>query len=141
MVDIGLGDEDRVAEGADIGERLDDCGHDNGREALRRLVQQQQFRAERERARDRDHLALAAGERVAAARAVALELRKNAIGLVDPRLRLPRVWLRPGRQRDVFRNRELAKNLALLRRKADTEPRDPVWAQPDEIHTLEGNQR
>src|SRR5258707_9949484 len=52
-------------------------------------------------ARDGHHLAFAAGERVAAARAVALELREHAVGLLDPRLGLPCPRMCPGRQRDV----------------------------------------
>src|SRR5262249_41758729 len=141
MMDVGLGDEDRVPERADVGEPLDDRGHDDRREALGRLVQQQQFRAERQRARDRHHLAFAAGERVAAARAVALELGEHAVNPLDPRLGLPRLRMRPGWQRDIFRDRELAEYFALLRRKADPKPRDPVWAQPDEIRTLETDDR
>src|SRR5262249_11902181 len=89
----------------------------------------------------RHHLGFAAGERVAAARAVALKLREHAVTPLDPRLGLPHLRMRPGRQRDVFRDRELAEYLALLRRKADPEPRDPVWGQPDEIHTVESNDR
>src|SRR5262249_35717987 len=100
-----------------------------------------QFRAERQRARDRHHLAFAAGERVAAARAVALELGEHAVNPLDPRLGLPRLRMRPGWQRDIFRDRELAEYFALLRRKADPTPRDPVWAQPDEIRTLETDDR
>src|SRR5262245_16783732 len=84
VMDVGLGDEQRMPEGADVGEALDDRRNDDRRKPFGGLIQQQQFRAERERARDRHHLALAAGERVSAARAVALERGEHAVSLLDP---------------------------------------------------------
>ena len=71
-------------------EAIDDGRHDDGRKPLGRLVEQQQLGTERERAGDRDHLALAAGERVAAALAIALEPREYPIGVLDARLRAAR---------------------------------------------------
>jgi hypothetical protein len=58
------------------------------REALERLVEQQQLRVEGERAGDRDHLALAARELVAAARHVLAQLREHLVGEIDARLRV-----------------------------------------------------
>src|SRR5215472_7525277 len=88
-------------------------------------------------ARDRHHLALAAGERVSAARAVALERGEHAVSLLDPRCGRPRLRMHPGRQGDVFRNRQLAEHLALLRSEADAEARDLVGPQPREVDAVE----
>src|SRR5215831_935545 len=51
VMDVGLGDEQRMPEGADVGEALNDRRNDDRREPFGGLIQQQQFRAERERAR------------------------------------------------------------------------------------------
>ena len=58
-------------------------GHDRRRQPLGRLVEQQQLWPERQRARNRHHLALAAGQRLPAALAIALELREHTIGFGD----------------------------------------------------------
>src|SRR5262245_60711193 len=51
VMDVGLGNEQCMAEGADAGESLDDRRHDHRREPFGGLIQQEQFWAERERAR------------------------------------------------------------------------------------------
>src|SRR5207244_3926107 len=69
-----------------------------------------------------------------------LELREDTIGIVDARLcaALPAgVRTGPGRQRDVLSHGELAEHLALLRREADAEPRDPVRAQARDVAAVE----
>src|SRR6202011_628213 len=105
--------------GADAHQALDERGHDDGRKPLGRLVEQEELRPERERAGDRDHLALAAGKRVAAAVPVALEAWEYAIGFVDPRLRRAPAGTGPGRHGDVLGDRELAEHLAFLGGKSD----------------------
>src|SRR5262249_9510984 len=139
VMDVGLGNEERMAEGADVGQALDDRGHDDRRKAFGRLIQQQQFGTEGERTRDRHHLAFTAGQGVSAARPVGLELREYAVGLLDPRGGRRRARIHPGRQGNVFRNRQFAKYLALLRRESDAETRHLVRPQPDEIDALEGD--
>ena len=61
-MDVGLGEQDRAAEGRDGGDALGDPGDDGRRESLERLVQEEQGGVERQRPRDRQHLALAAGQ-------------------------------------------------------------------------------
>src|SRR6516162_9646849 len=90
-------------------------------------------------ARDRHHLALAAGQRVCASRAVTLERGEHTVGLLDPRCGRPRLQIHPGRQSNVFRHRQLAEDLALLRRKADAEARDLVRPQPHEVDPAKGD--
>src|SRR5437879_7906331 len=57
VVDVGLGDQDRVAESGDLGDAVAHGRDDRRGEALEGLVEQQHLRVERQRARDREHLA------------------------------------------------------------------------------------
>src|SRR5215475_6921645 len=139
VMDVGLGNEQCMAEGADAGEVLDDRRHDHRREPFGGLIQQEQFWAERERARDRHHLALDAGQRMTAARAVALERGEHTVSLLDPRCCRSRLRVHPSRQGDVFRNRQLPEYLALLRREGDAEARDLVRPQPHEVDAVKGD--
>ena len=93
-----LGEQDADALAAHRVEPLGDPLDDHRREPLARLVEHEQLRAGQHRARHREHLALAAGER---ARAVALqlgELREGAVG-VGRRPLGAAVAVRPGRAR------------------------------------------
>ena len=61
-----LDDDDREFAGAhDLADHFHQLLHDYWREALHRLVEQQELRVGHERARDRQHLLLATGELVA----------------------------------------------------------------------------
>src|SRR5256885_10888654 len=57
-----LGQENREPAALEGGDVLRERAHDHRREALRRLVQQEEPRAGHQRPRDRQHLLLAAGE-------------------------------------------------------------------------------
>src|SRR5262249_62332745 len=74
-----------------------------------------------------------------AARRVAPGRGNPAITPLVPHRRRPRLHMHPGGQGDVFRDRQLAEDLALLRREADAKPRDPVRPQPDEVDAVEGD--
>src|SRR5262249_29465749 len=124
VVDIRLGDEYRVAEGADIVQPLDDLRHDRWRQPFGRLGERQKFRSKRKRARDRHHLALAAREGLPSAFAVTPEFREQVVGFGNTLLGRPRVGAGPSRHGDIFGHSELAEHLAFLWREADAEPCD-----------------
>ncbi len=65
---------------AEAHQHLLDLGDDDGREAFGRLVHDQQLRVGQQRARDRQHLLLAAGELAAA---IVLALGEAREGVVD----------------------------------------------------------
>ena len=78
--DVLLDDEDRdLPLLADPDQHVLDLLHDDRRESLGRLVHHQQARVEQQRARDREHLLLAARELAAAARMPFLESRKRVV--------------------------------------------------------------
>src|SRR5262249_3103443 len=85
----------------------------------------------------RHHLALAAGQRMAAAVAVALEPRKHLVGVGDARRGVAAVRPRPGRHGDVLGDGELAEHLALLGREADAEARHLEWPATDKVLAVE----
>src|ERR1700694_1311619 len=115
-------DDDRTdAAGAgDSAQRLEQLLDDDRSQPLGRLVEQQYSWIERERAADRQHLLLAAGELVAEIVAALLQPRKH---LVDLRHR-PRSRLR--HRGHVLFHRQRAEDVALLRYPADTGPRPLV---------------
>src|SRR5207237_2220834 len=79
---------DRGALAVDVLDRLEDLLDEDRREAERRLVEQQHPRLGHERAPDREHLLLAAGERSAELRGPFLEAREEREDTVDIRLDL-----------------------------------------------------
>ena len=128
VVDVGLGDEDRAAEPDD---RRDAGAHgrdDRGRESLERLVEQQHLRVERQRARDREHLALAAAHLRALARGVAAERGKHVVRLLDALGRRPTARPRPGGDLDVLGDGEIREDPGVFGRPAEPEHRDLVGA-------------
>ena len=78
--DVLLDDEDRdLALLSDPDQHVLDLLHDHRREPLRRLVHHQQTRVEQQRAGDREHLLLAAGELAAPARASQRKARECVV--------------------------------------------------------------
>src|SRR4030095_13442443 len=67
VVDVRLGDQYAAALTRDGRDRVADGRDDGRRQALERFIEQQQDGVQRERAGDRQHLALAAGDGGAAA--------------------------------------------------------------------------
>src|ERR1700732_4218320 len=80
MVDVGFGDADRMTASTDGGEPIDEGRDDQRGKPLSWLVEQQQLRPECERAGNRNHLALAPGEGVAAAPGILLSSGQNPVG-------------------------------------------------------------
>src|SRR5436190_15204117 len=87
VVDVGLRHQDRVASAPDGSDALGNARDDRGREPFEGLVEEQELGIERERPRNRHHLALPARELGAAARGVLTQLGKDFIGRLDPLLR------------------------------------------------------
>ena len=97
--------------------------HDDRRQALERLVEQQQRRVGHQRARDGEHLLLAAGELVAHVGFAP----PGGEQLVDP-LQVPAAGARG--DGEVLLHAERGEDLALLRHPADAELRAPVRGRP-----------
>ena len=98
-------------------EALQDGIDDHRRQALERLVHQQQARIAHQRPGDAQHLLLAAGQRVAA---IPPALGERGKEIVNPR-QGPAPG--PGRDQEIFLDRQRAENLALLRHEADARAR------------------
>ena len=117
-----------MAELRDRRDRRADDGHDGRREPFEGLVEDQHLGIERERARDREHLALAAAHLRALAGAIPVKDREHAVGEVDALGRGPPPGPRPGRDLDVLRDGEIREDPRVLRRPAESEPGDLVGA-------------
>ena len=87
--EVLLDEQDRRELGRAL-ERLGDLGHEQGREPLRRLVDEQQLVLVQQRARDRDHLLLPARERAGPLRAALGELREELVDELVARVARPR---------------------------------------------------
>src|SRR2546422_9108727 len=120
-----LGQENREPAALEGGDVLRERAHDHRREALRRLVQQEEPRAGHQRPRDRQHLLLAAGEARAALAAELPELREEPEDALD---RPPAAG--PLADPQVLDHREVAEDPPGLRPKADAPARDPGGAAP-----------
>ncbi len=119
--DILLDDEDRhVAFLAKTNEHFLDLRHDHRRQALGRLVHDQEARVGHQRARDGQHLLLAAGELSAAVVFPFGEARERVIDALDR----PRAGLARRGHSQVFVDGERAPEPATLRDVADAVPRD-----------------
>jgi len=101
-----------------------------GERPSKRLVEQEHLRVERQRARDREHLALPAAHLRALARRVAAEHGEDAVGQVDPLGRGAAAGARPCRDLDVLADGEIRENAGVFRRPAEPEPGDLVGARP-----------
>ena len=77
-----LHQQHRRALPVDLGDDLADLADDAGREAERRLVEQEQLRAGHQRTADGQHLLLAAGQQAAALRTALLEHREHLVDAV-----------------------------------------------------------
>jgi hypothetical protein len=99
--------------GRELAQRRAELPHDHRREALHRLVEQHHARVHHQRARDREHLLLAAGEAVAGARPPRGQCREHLVGPGDG------VWSRARDGREVLVHVERRKHAALLRHPAD----------------------
>ncbi len=132
--DMLVDDEDRLALGLEPREAFPDLGAHQRREPLRRLVEDEQLRIGHQRAADRQHLLLAAGELIAH---VALALGKLRKEIEHARKRPARAVARSSSRDQVFGDGERRKDLPSLRHQAEPRLRDPVGRQSDERAALE----
>src|SRR6266446_9193858 len=109
-----------TARAGDGAERSQQFLDDDRGQPLGRLVQQQHFWIERQRAADRQHLLLAAGEQVAEMVAALFQPRKHLVDLFHG----PSAGLR--HRGHVLFHRQRAEDIALLRHPADARPRPLV---------------
>src|SRR5947209_951713 len=112
---------------------VDDVPHDQRREPLRRLVDQQDaVVAVEQRARQRDHLLLPARERPGFLRGALLQLRKQLVHEVVPR-RPPR----PLGEAQIFFDRQAGEHVAVFRHVGDAAAHDLVRREPRRLGAVE----
>src|ERR671938_1168094 len=102
---------------AQVLQRLRELFDDDGREALERLVEKKERGIQHQRARDREHLLLAARELVTAVRAPLLQAREERVDALE------RPFAGARRHAQVLFHGERSKDVALLRRPADAQAR------------------
>src|SRR3954453_20754486 len=112
-------------------EHAGDVGDERGRESLGRLVDEQYSVVVQERARDRDHLLLAAGQRACALLRALLELGEELVDEVVARIRVALC------EAEVLRNRETGEDVAVLGDVADRLPDDAMCRKPGQLPPLE----
>src|SRR5262245_13567342 len=123
-----LDDDDCHATGRD--ELADDRSqllHDDGRESFHRLVEQEQRGLDHQRAGDRQHLLLAAGELVAEIHPPLFEARERLVDALD----VPRSGPRDGRQ--VLLDGKRGEHVPLLRHPAQAAAAAAMRGQGDEV--------
>src|SRR6266849_815579 len=134
LLRILLDDDGTGAAGAGDGTKCPQQLLDDDRgEPLGRLIEQQHFWIEGQRAPDRQHLLLAAGELVAEMGAALFQPRKHLVDFFNG----PRARLR--HRGHVLFHRQRAKDIALLRHPADAGPRPLVRPHPGDILPAEGD--
>src|SRR5205823_5647328 len=122
-----------AARAGDAAERSQQFLDDDRGQPLGRLVQQQHFWIERQRAADRQHLLLAARELVAEMVAALFQPRKHLVDCFHgPRPRL-------GDRGHVLFHRQRAEDIALLRHPADAGPRPLVRPHLGDILTTKAD--
>ncbi|GCC42075.1 hypothetical protein chiPu_0026433, partial [Chiloscyllium punctatum] len=120
--DVLLDDQDGdVAFIAEAQQHIFDLCNDHRRKPLGRLVHDQQMRVGEQRARDREHLLLAAGELVAAIVLALGEAREDVVDALDG----PGAAAQAAGERKVFVDGQRAPQPPALRHIADAEPGDP----------------
>ena len=105
-------------------ERAKDFRHHERREAERGLVEHQQARAHEQRARDRQHLLLAARQRSRLLAAPLGEARKEAEHALEVRAHALPVGPHIGAEAQVLLDREVGERAAPVGHMRDAEPRD-----------------
>ena len=126
--DILLDDQDRhLAFFGKLHQHRFDLIDDDRRQPFGRLVHDQEARIAEERARDGQHLLLAAGELRAAVGAPLVKPRKSLIDAVD---RPGRIRGRRRHQPQMLVDRKARPNAPALRHIADAEPMDHVRLEP-----------
>src|SRR5207245_10457186 len=127
------------AQPLELEDHVADVPDERGRQPLRGLVHQDQPRAGHHHARDREHLLLATGERLARLLdplAQAREVMEHLVETAAPERGRP---VGGGRQAEleVLAHAESGKDPTIFRHEADAEPRDLVRGASREIDALE----
>src|SRR5260370_18829973 len=131
-------EEDRLAARRQPLDAAPDLGANERRQALRRLVEDQEPRVRHERAPDREHLLLAAREGAAEAPRAGRELGEELEHPGDgPRVRAAAA-VRGGRH-EVLAHREVREHLAALGHEADPDLGDAVRREPVDRPAVEAD--
>jgi hypothetical protein len=120
--EVLLDHDDRVALLAQAFDDLAELLHDDRRQALGDLVEQEQARAGAQDARDGEHLLLAARQARALARRALLQVREHRVDLLEAHA----VRAERRRQHQVLLGRQAREDAALLGAVADAEAGDAV---------------
>ena len=120
-----------VAVLAEARQHVFDLGDNHRRQPFGRFIHDQKMRIGEQRAGDREHLLLAAGQLAAA---IVLALGKAGKGLIDA-LDSPRPTAYPGGQPQMLVDAERAPQSPPLRNVADTKPRDARRIDTGDIFT------
>src|SRR5688572_4233131 len=127
------------ARALELADHLADVSYERGRQALRGLVHENDPRAGHHDARNREHLLLAARERLA--RLVEALLQPGEVGEYALETLLPQRGRAPGERREpqleVLAHGEAGEYAAVLGHEADAEPGDLVRRQPAELVAIE----
>src|SRR5262245_27330173 len=119
-----LGEEDREPVGLELPDLLLQVLDDEWGEPFRRLVEEEELRIAHQRACDREHLLLAARQEAALTTLELAELREE---IEHARHGPSAVRLAAARDVEVFPDRELGEDPAVLGHEPDAGPRDLVW--------------
>src|SRR3954449_9178808 len=134
-VDVLVDDDDRLALALEALQAGPDLGPDERRQALRRLVEDEELRVRHQGPADREHLLLAAGELRAEVVAALLQPREQLVDALERPARRPGAG---GRGRDeVLVHGERREHLPALGHEADAALGDPVWREPGKRAALE----
>jgi hypothetical protein len=117
----------------DAAQDAEDLDHDQRRQAERRLVEQHQARLQHQRARDRQHLLLAARQRAGLLLDALLEPREiaeDAVALGGDHALVP---VGVGRDAQILVDRQRGEGAAALGHVSDPEPHDLLGRHADQV--------
>ncbi len=139
MVGALLDEKHREAFGIQFFDRLENLFHDEWRQAQRRLIQQQQFRPPHQRASDRKHLLLAAGQRAAALMRARFQQREQGVDTFQIRVEAVGIVGNDRAHLQILEHRHAREDAPALRRLHDAEPRDLVHRELRDVASLKQN--
>ena len=136
MVQVRLRDQHRGRSAAQPGDHFGEADRQRRRDALERLVEQQQPRADGQRARQRDQLLLPAGQEQRAPLAHLVQFGQHAVDEVEPG---PFVQCArgPDRHQDVLFDGQLGHQPAVLGHVADAQRSAAVARHTGEVGAIE----
>src|SRR5262245_18704998 len=131
-MDVLLGDEHRQPRTPEPGELRGQHLDDQRRQTFRRFVEEEERRVSHERARDREHLLLAAGQAAGWPVSQRLEMWEQVENPIGRPPLAGAVAPRAPRYLEVLANGQIAEDAALLRHVADPEASDSKGREPDQ---------